>query len=332
MRPALLGYLACPRCGGTLAVAAPAKAPGEEVIEGALGCGDCGAIYPVTRGVPRMLPAALSGPEQATARAFGVQWKVLSGLPEVFREEFESYLAPLSVSDLEGLVVLDAGCGMGKFSLAALEAGAAEVVSVDLSEAVDVAQAHLGSRTKAHVVQASIYELPFPPARFDFIFSIGVLHHLPDPEKGFQALVPLVRPGGRIFVWLYALEGNEAFVRWVDPWRARLFSRLPGWANRMAATCLAAPLWMLIQAVYAPLDRRGHGGRLPYAPYFRYFSRLGFRTFWGTVHDKLVPPVAHYLTRDDLRRWLRTTGLRELSLTHRNGNSWSVLARKEPAA
>src|SRR5438093_1467405 len=118
---------------------------------------------------------------------------------------------------------------------------------------------------------------------FAFVFSIGVLHHLPDPELGFDRLVRLVQPAGRILVWLYALEGNERFVRLLDPWRSRLFSRLPSRVNRVVATLLAVPLWLLIRGLYVPLARRGHARGLPYSDYFLYFSRLGFRKI-GRAH------------------------------------------------
>jgi SAM-dependent methyltransferase len=328
VKPALLEFLACPRCAGAL-TSKPERSEGAEVLEGTLGCAACGASFPIRGGIPRILPDALSARERATSRAFGVQWEMLSELSGVFRAEFQSYLDPLPASELQGLAVLDAGCGMGKFSFAAVEAGAHAVVAVDLSDAVEVAYANLRVLPNAHVVQGSIAQLPFRAGAFDFAFSIGVLHHTPDPEKSFQQLVPLLRPGGRLFVWLYAFEGNEFFVRWLDPLRAAVFSRLPSWLNRAVATAVALPLWAVIRLVYVPLGRRAGALRLPYAEYFLYFSRLGLRTFWGTVYDKLVPPISFYLTRDEVRRWLADAGLTELLLRHRNGNSWSCLARGE---
>ena len=331
MKPALLEFLTCLQCGGQLRCTGT-RACGEEVEEATLDCVRCGARFPVRGGIPRMLPESLSPPERATSRAFETQWKMLAELTSVFREEFRSYFDPLAPAELRGLAVLDAGCGMGKFSYAAAEAGARAVISVDLSEAVEVAHAHLRGWPNAHVVQASIYQLPFGPGTFDFVFSIGVLHHLPDPELGFDRLVRLVQPAGRILVWLYALEGNERFVRLLDPWRSRLFSRLPSRVNRVVATLLAVPLWLLIRSLYVPLAQRGRASRLPYADYFLHFSRLGFRVFWGTVYDKLVPPIACYLSQDTVRRWLANADLIELALRHRNANSWTCLARRSPAA
>jgi SAM-dependent methyltransferase len=327
VKQGLLQYLVCPECGGELGCRVE-RVEGREIVDGTLDCIGCRTAFPVRGGVPRIRPSPLSSRESATATAFGTQWKLLGDLTAVFREEFDSYLHPLTATDLKGLVVLDAGCGMGKFSVAAAEAGATTVIAVDLSDAVDVAHAYLGRFPDAHVVQASIYALPFRPGTFDFAFSIGVLHHLPDPERGFRGIVTFVRSGGRALAWVYAHEGNEFFVRWLDPWRARLFSRLPSIVNRAVATVLAAPLWALIRVLYVPLGRRGRARRLPYAEYFLYFARLGFSTFWGTVYDKLVPPVSFYLRGDEMRRWIAAAGLTDVVLRHRNGNSWSCLARR----
>ena len=328
MKPALLDLLVCPRCRGRLGCEAT-RSHGSEIEEGTLRCDACRTSFPIRAGIPRMLTGELSRTEQATAHAFGTEWKMLPELSDVFRDEFQSYIDPLSPTDLRGLSVLDAGCGMGKFSFAAAEAGARTVVAVDLSDAIDVAHANLRDQPNAHAVQASIYELPFRPDTFDFVFSIGVLHHLPDPERGFRQIVPLAAPAARVLVWLYALEGNEFFVRWLDPFRVHVFSRLPAVVSRITAIALALPLWILIFLFYRPLERLRLHARLPYAKYFLYFSRLGFRTFWGTVYDKLVPPISFYLTRDTIRRWLSATGLREISLWHRNGNSWTCLAQRK---
>lgn len=331
MKAGLLDYLVCLLCGGSLSCHAASRRA-DEVLEGTLGCAGCGARFPIRRGVPRMMPERLAATEQASSRAFGTQWRMLARLLPVFLTEFRSYLEPLDAADLRGRAVLDAGCGMGKFSLAAAASGARIVIGVDLSESVDVAYEHLRDVPNAHVVQASLYQLPLRSQAFDFVFSIGVLHHTPDPEKAFRGLVDFTAEGGRLFVWLYALEGNEVFVRWIDPLRARVFSRLPSWANRIVTTILAVPLWALIQAMYVPLGRRGRGCHLPYSEYFLYFSRLGFRMFWGTVYDKLVPPISFYVTRDEIERWLVSANLTALALRHRNGNSWSCLARRDRPA
>ena len=71
------------------------------------------------------------------------------------------------------------------------------MVGVDISEAIESTRVNTQGMPNVHLVQADVYHLPFRPGVFDFAYSIGVLHHLPEPEKAFQCVVPLVKPGGR---------------------------------------------------------------------------------------------------------------------------------------
>ena len=110
------------------------------------------------------------------------------------------------VADLvRGKNVQDAGCGMGRFLDVASRHGAVSV-GADLSFAVEAAHENLRDRPNVHILQADLRELPFPDASFDFIYSIGVLHHTPDCRASFLSLLRLLKPGGRIAVWLYSLE------------------------------------------------------------------------------------------------------------------------------
>ena len=110
-----------------------------------------------------------------------------------------------TLAELRGRRVLDAGCGMGRFSEIAADAGA-DVHAVDLSEAVIAARKNLGGRPNVHVYRADIMALPFKEQTFDFIYSIGVLHHTPNTKRAFMSLVPLLRPGGQIAIWVYAKQ------------------------------------------------------------------------------------------------------------------------------
>jgi SAM-dependent methyltransferase len=147
--------------------------------------------------------------------------------------------------DLAGKVVLDAGCGMGRFAEICADFGA-EVHAVDLSLAVEAAQGNLGGRTNVHIYQADIMNLPFPDQSFDVIYSIGVLHHTPDTRTAFLKLPPLLKPGGRIAVWVY----DTGLRRFVGGEILRLISwRLPRrWL--MAASRVAIPLYRLHRIRY----------------------------------------------------------------------------------
>jgi SAM-dependent methyltransferase len=107
------------------------------------------------------------------------------------------------LEDLAGKVILDAGCGMGRFAEVCAAAGA-EVHAVDLSLAVEAADRNLEGWPNVHIYQADIMNLPFSTGTFDKIYSIGVLHHTPDTKAAFLKLQPLLKPGGEIAIWVYS--------------------------------------------------------------------------------------------------------------------------------
>lgn len=199
MRRRLLELLVCPRCGGALEAAGEWRE--EELAEGSLRCTG-GHEYPVRGGIPRFVP------NDAYAASFSLEWTrhrttQLDGAVSGESERTFWRKTRFCPEALAGALVLDAGCGMGRFLQVAARHGA-EVVGVDLSYAVDAAAANLQGEKGVHLVQADLFALPFAPGTFDLVYSIGVLHHTPDTRAAFARLVPLLRPGGRISVWVYS--------------------------------------------------------------------------------------------------------------------------------
>jgi SAM-dependent methyltransferase len=142
------------------------------------------------------------------ASNFGDQW---SKFPKLQLDSFNGSTishdrfwgaTQISPTDLEGKVVLDVGCGTGRFAEIALEAGA-YVIALDYSKAAQVAAANLRRHARFFCVQANVYHLPFRPNSFDLVYCLGVLQHTPDVEKAFKSLVPVAKPGGRICVDYY---------------------------------------------------------------------------------------------------------------------------------
>ncbi|MEI6830964.1 MAG: methyltransferase [Synechococcaceae cyanobacterium ELA445] len=120
-----------------------------------------------------------------------------------------------AVPDLpDPLRILDAGCGTGVSTdyLALLNPGA-EILAIDISPGtLDVARERLrrsgaGERARVRVEQRSLLDLG-GEGPFDYINSVGVLHHLSDPQAGLQSLSGVLRPGGLLHLFLYADGGR----------------------------------------------------------------------------------------------------------------------------
>lgn len=323
MKEKLLSYLVCPACDASLDLSVSRKEEAE-IIEGELRCTSCASLFPITRGIPRFAElAAVESDKQATAENFGWQWRHFTEVDQRYAEQFLGWIAPVTPEFFRDKVVLEGGCGKGRHTQLAAEWGARDVIGIDLSEAVETAYAATRSLPNAHVIQADIYHLPFQRA-FDYAFSVGVLHHLPDPRNGFFSLASKVKPGGHVSAWIYGAENNEWIVRLVNPVREKITSRIDQRALLHLSKIPAAGMFLATKLIYGPLNRRGStlGQYLFYNDYLSAIAPFGWREQHLIVFDHLVAPTAFYIAREEFEMWWRELGASNVTITWHNKNSW----------
>jgi SAM-dependent methyltransferase len=323
VKRALVDTLACPLSGDPLRL--ETAEDGDAVASGELVCDPCGARWPVRGSIPRLVPADIEAQQRQTASAFGWQWQHFDELHPEFEAQFLDWIDPLGPEFFDGKRVLDAGCGTGRHAQFAARYGATEVVALDLSSAVEAARRNLAQFDNVHVVQGDLLRPPFRTPEsgggFDLVYSIGVLHHLPDPHAGFRSLCRFLRPGGTIAVWVYGHE-NNGFVRHVVEPVRRVSTKLSPPTLRALAFPLAAGFHGVAHGVYRPLHRTSLGRALPLSEYMSSVADFSFRQNYGIVFDQLVAPTAAYVTGPELRRWFEDSGLEDVTISHRHGNSW----------
>ena len=331
MKERLVEMLACPDCGGGLQLEA-GRREGDEIMDARLECAGCGRGFPVVRGVPRLLPLELSHEKEKTASAFGWEWTNYVELHPEYEAQFLDWIWPLEPAFFEGKTVLDAGCGIGRHSYFAARYGAREVIGMDLSAAVDTSFRNFGRMPNAHVVQGDIFNPPFkrPEAGgpFDFVYSIGVLHHLPSPRGGFESLLRFVKPGGTIFGWVYGHENNGVVHYFINPLRKGVTARLPHSVVNAVAWPMTVALQAAVKGVYRPLSGSSAARFLPSQAYLTSLAGFSFRQNHSIVFDHLVAPTAFYIRREDFAAWFTDNGLEDVEITWRNENSWRGRARR----
>lgn len=308
----------CPRCRGDVELHAEPDRGGR-VETGELRCRKCGAAYPIHRGIPRFVP-----PENYSS-TFGFQWNRFrktqldsySGLP-ISRDRFfrQTGWTPAA---LKGRRILDVGCGAGRFTEIALHAGA-HVVAMDYSNAVEACRANFGDHERLVVVQADVYQLPFRPAQFDFVYCFGVLQHTPDVRAAFLALGEPLRPGGQLAIDLYPRQ--RANVLWPKYWLRPLTRRVPAerlfpLVERMVAALL--PISLAIGRV------PGIGRKLRYAvPVVNYEGILPLSSAqlkeWAILDtfDMLAPRYDQPQTTERVRAWFQAAAYEDVNV-YRDG-------------
>jgi SAM-dependent methyltransferase len=220
MREKLLEILREPVTGATLALK-NGRMSGGGIDEGELVSQATGHTYSIVRGIPRFVPAA------SYAESFGLQWnkyrrvQLDSATRATFsRRRFDAE-AGWTEEELEGRWCLDAGCGAGRFAeIAAMRKP--NLVAMDLSSAVEAAKKTLERFPNADVVQASLFEPPFEPGTFDFVYCIGVIQHTPDPRRAVETVVRLAKPGGRFAMTIY---GRNPWTKFSGKYMLRPITR-----------------------------------------------------------------------------------------------------------
>ena len=289
----VLAALRCLSCRGQLE---------DKVSE--LVCSVCGKKYPQINGVVRFVE------EQQYAGSFGFQWHVHARTQLDSNESNRSERAfrrrtGFRPEDLAGKLVLDVGCGMGRFADVATRWGA-RVVGVDLSLAAEVAARNLAGR-EATIFQADVFHLPFAPESFDFIYSIGVLHHTPDCERAFKMLPGLLKPGGRIAIWLYS--GYNAWYRMSDIYR-KVTRHMP--ARLLHVLCYGVvPLYGVHQVLRRiPLVGRPASGALANLVPMAFHPDRTWRIL--DTFDWYSPWYQSKHTYEEVFRWFESCGLDDL--------------------
>ncbi len=335
MKTSLVELLICPRCQASLSLRAYKSICAQEVIDGLLLC-SCGDAYVIHDGVPcmvaasRLMPAfaesyrdrlradaprllELDSKPVAADFSFSWQWNehAYDDLTWELRlsqrvQLFYQYTG-LTRESARGLLLLDAGCGNGTLS-AALAGEGMNVVGLDLSEGAIRAFQYqmLHSRVseeaaaRLHYVQGDLARPPFGDGQFDLVYSDGVMHHTPDTRRTFLAVSTKVKPGGRLFVWLYrsdARAGHTLKMAVVKTVRV-----LTGWMPYSARMSLCYVAGFIILTGLRLLRLLGYRRR-PLIP---------LRQKAINLFDTITPTFNHEHTPAETRGWFEEAGFTEI--------------------
>ena len=290
--------------------------------------------FPIVNGIPRFA-AATDIDQQATSDAFALKWERCDtyDAPEV-RRTIAAWMARRhGFADPDAFAaalanhsrVLDAGCGSAfgsSLCMGRCWAADADVdwYGLEISRAIDLAQACIGVGPRRHFVQGDILRLPFRPASFDLVFAEGSLHHTPSTQRAFVSLAAMVAPGGELFCYIY--RKKSPIREFADDYVRGALAALPpeeAWDALRPLTALARTLSELHAEIVVeePIPFLGIPAgrhdvqRLIYWHLLKLFWNDDF-SFEQNNHvnfDWYAPRYAHRHTDSDVRRWCADANL-----------------------
>jgi len=227
----------------------------------------------------------------------------------------------LPLSAFEGKRVAEIGSGTGRIVGMLLAAGASRVLAIEPSQAVEVLRRNLQSDAhRVEILHARGDEIP-SGLDLDFVVSIGVLHHIPDPAPVIAAAYRALRPGGQIVIWVYSKEGNRLVVALIEGMRG-ITTHMPHWMLALLASVCNVAL-----DVYVPACRLFPF--LPLADYMRnVIGKFSRHKRYLVIYDQLKPAYAKYYTEKEVRSLLESTGFADVTLYHRRCYSWTASGRR----
>lgn len=252
-----------------------------------------------------------------TVEGFGEEWAAYSQ-DKLGRDEqqrmFDLYFEIFPFDELpEGAEGFDLGCGSGRWAdLVRQRVGRLHCIDPS-DKALRVAKERLKGVQNVAFHLASVDDMPLPDSSQDFGYSLGVLHHVPDPKAGLKACVSKLKPGAPFLLYIYyALENRPAWFKavWgVSDVIRNCVSRLPFGLRRITTTAIAG-------GVYWPLARlariAGRAGIASDAFPLSAYKDSSFYTMRTDSLDRFGTRLEHRFSRSQIASMMEAAGLEQI--------------------
>ena len=309
----LLELLRCPTCRSPLA-----RTIGGEA---GLKCQGCGREIMIRNGVPRFVQNQPFGAGEHVARqtqaSFGYEWTHFNDWRPSGLTNFADYFGQFDLEWLRGRTVLDAGCGMGRHARQ-VAPFADTVVAVDFSGAIDQAVRNAADQPNVYCVEGDLTRLPVTDQAFDFVYSMGVLHHLDDTEGALRGLVRALKPGGRLRLYLYwKRSGFSGLLLSLVSLARTITTRLPFPVLKAFCWLLSVGLLVGVIVPYRVLEKMGIpvDESWPLSVYVKY----PFTVLYNDQFDRFSAPLEKRYSQGEVSALLEAAGLRDVRVHPRFG-------------
>jgi len=236
------------------------------------------------------------------------------------KEMLQDIVYPFTLTSIKNKVIMEVGVGSGRILNNLVKFLPKKAIAVEPSQAINIAKKNNSlSKVKIEFLNIKAENLKIKK-KVDYVFSLGVIHHIPNHKKACIKVYDSIKPKGKFIIWVYGHEGNELYLLIFNNIR-RVTRILPDSVLRMFCALLN-----LICYAYIFLCKFI---RLPMQKYMlEVFGKCSFEKRNYIIFDQLNPSFSKYFKKQELIDLLKESGFKNISITHRHGYSWLAIAQK----
>ena len=250
--------------------------------------------------------------DQTTVYSFGNEWNKFNSFSEEDINTAGKQYFDLVKEEMVGKdkIALDLGCGSGRWSKY-ISSRIGFIEAIDPSDSVYAAAGLLKECSNIRISKASSSNIPFADESFDFILSLGVLHHIPDTLKAMQDAAKKLKKNGYFLIYLYYdLDNRGFFFRFIFNLSTHLRKQIsklsPSWKNftcDLIAVLVYLPLVLLSK--FVSIFAKEQYKKLPLS----YYVDKSFQIIRNDALDRFGTPLEQRFTREKIKEMMQKSGL-----------------------
>lgn len=267
-----------------------------------------------------------------TVESFGEEWNAFHHFDDAELKKIgDTYFDIITPAMLgPDKIAADFGCGTGRWSKYMHDKVGA-VAAIDPSDAVLAAGQLLQDTPNVHLYKASIDNLPFADNYFDFGFSLGVLHHIPDTARAMQACVEKIKPGGHFLVYLYYKLDNRGrlyrLLFGLSDLIRRVVCKMPSWLKKFTCNMMAIFFYMpfvlfsrFLKLLSVPQKFRA---KIPLHAY----ENTSFYIIRNDALDRFGTPLEQRFSKAEIQQMMEKAGLGDIVFSNQSP-FWHAVGKK----
>lgn len=273
-----------------------------------------------------------SNADASTVESFGDEWTKFSGfdaneLRIAGDQYFDIVRDEMLGADKNAL---DIGCGTGRWSRY-LSPRIGTIEAIDPSEAVFAASKFTADCKNIRITQAGYGGIPFAENSFDFVFSLGVVHHLPDTEGAIREAAAMVKSGGHLLLYIYYSLDNRGFLyRLLFGMSAlvrRIISSFPRGLKFFCCDLMAVFVYMpfvLLARFFRMFSAEGKfWKKIPLS----YYADKSWKIIRNDSLDRFGTPLEKRFSKKEIEAFLLKSGMKNITFSDK-APYWHVIAQK----